>query len=416
MKSPESAQTEQRGIALAMDAFSALSFAFRDQPVRDFGIDAQVELIENGEATGRLLGLQIKAGPSYFSEWSREGFVFRTDRKHIKYWIDHILPVLICLCDIETKEVYWQEINAETAISTGSGYKIVVPKNNKVDRDSSRALSKILTSAVAKSQYAVLAPTIVAEEDVSFAGAKRYSIKAVLNDSLSKAETASVVRQLTEDGKKNQFHRNQIVESMWGNSEAHVVWTFVYRSMSDFANDNYLCRSQWINPDLSEKFRPVRMNGEYVGNDVVLDWNPHYETMSRIFAENAVAKGPYLAQAVPLTTELKAHFEFIDSQLASLSKREMTEAQFLENTHGTRTRIEKIDREIMELPVAPFECKDFDGAIAELGACVGNIALHYSEQGFKTWDERGRLQNSLVQSQSAPGILRRLEVEIEKFG
>ena len=299
-----------------MDAFSALSFAFRDQPVRDFGIDAQAELIENGEANGRLFGLQIKAGPSYFSERSPEGFVFRTDRKHIKYWINHTLPVLICLCDIETKQVYWQEINAETAIPTGSGYKIVVPESNKVDREASSALSEILTPVVAKSRYAVLVPTIVAEEDVSHAGAKRYSIKAVLNDSLSRAETASVVRQLTEDGKKNQFHRNQLVESLWGKSEAHVVWTFVYRSMTDFANNNHLCRSQWINPILSEKFKPIRMNGEYVGNGVIIEWNPRYETMSRVFAASAVAKGPYLAQAVPLTTELIAHFEFIDSQLA----------------------------------------------------------------------------------------------------
>ncbi|MXZ02166.1 MAG: DUF4365 domain-containing protein, partial [Chloroflexi bacterium] len=280
-----------------MEAFSALSFVFREQPGPDFGVDAEVEFLENGEATGRLLGLQIKAGHSYFSEEDPEGFVFRTDRKHIKYWTAHTLPVLICLCNLETRDVYWQEINGETAISTGEGYKIVVPKSHKIDQNSARAIRDLLTPVVTKNRYAVLAPsvvsepTVVSEDDVSHAGAKRYSIKAVLNEVLSKAEVASVIRQLTDDGKRSQYYRNQLVEARWGESEADVVWTFVYPTITDFANNNYLCRGEWISPNLSEQFRPIPMHGEYVGNDVVIDWNQNYETISRIFEENTVAKG-----------------------------------------------------------------------------------------------------------------------------
>lgn len=41
---------------------------FRRQLEADFGIDAQVEVMDGDHATGRLFALQIKSGPSYFQK------------------------------------------------------------------------------------------------------------------------------------------------------------------------------------------------------------------------------------------------------------------------------------------------------------------------------------------------------------
>ena len=46
MRSPKSARTAQRGVAVAMEAFATLDFAFRIQGAEDYGIDAHAELIE----------------------------------------------------------------------------------------------------------------------------------------------------------------------------------------------------------------------------------------------------------------------------------------------------------------------------------------------------------------------------------
>lgn len=52
-----------------------LGWIFREQPILDFGIDAQVELVEDGDPTGKLIGLQIKTGLGNFRETS-EGLVY----------------------------------------------------------------------------------------------------------------------------------------------------------------------------------------------------------------------------------------------------------------------------------------------------------------------------------------------------
>jgi hypothetical protein len=46
----------------------------------DFGIDAHVEVVTDGQATGRLLAVQIKYGASYLRRRSRDGIVYRRSR------------------------------------------------------------------------------------------------------------------------------------------------------------------------------------------------------------------------------------------------------------------------------------------------------------------------------------------------
>ncbi|MBZ5627354.1 MAG: DUF4365 domain-containing protein [Acidobacteriia bacterium] len=42
----------------------------------DFGIDGQIEIIDSDrKATGRLIGCQVKSGPSYFKEKTSSGVI-----------------------------------------------------------------------------------------------------------------------------------------------------------------------------------------------------------------------------------------------------------------------------------------------------------------------------------------------------
>jgi hypothetical protein len=170
MKAQVSDRTERRGVGVALTAFESIGFAFREQSESDYGIDAQSELIQGEQPAGQILGIQLKSGPSYLLELDEDGYVFRTDANHVKYWQNHALPVLICLCDVEAKEVYWQVVNSQTAISTGKGFKIAVPKRQTIGPSSNSALRSLLTPIVATDRY-----TIFKTDDTSHGMAKRKS-------------------------------------------------------------------------------------------------------------------------------------------------------------------------------------------------------------------------------------------------
>lgn len=142
MKVPESALTGETGVAqVKSQVTKGLGWLFRSQLEADVGIDAHVEVIEDGVATGRLVALQIKSGGSFFGESTADGFVFRPKDDHVEYWLGHCLPVAVVLADTTEEIAYWQVVTEETMTSTGNGWKMTIPRTNTFSMPAARALA-----------------------------------------------------------------------------------------------------------------------------------------------------------------------------------------------------------------------------------------------------------------------------------
>jgi len=144
VRRPHSDRLAAVGVAAVQSAVAnELGWVFREQTAHDFGIDAQVEVVEDGKVSGRLLGLQIKCRPSYFRESCDEGWWFRPGTDHVQYWLNHRLPVVVVLCDPGTRECYWQLVTRNTLrASSGENPKMLVPRSNVLDRDARGPLAE----------------------------------------------------------------------------------------------------------------------------------------------------------------------------------------------------------------------------------------------------------------------------------
>lgn len=123
-------QTERLGVSALEYFFSENGWLFREQTTHDFGIDAHVEIVVDQRPTGKLIALQIKAGASFFAEEVDDTYVFRTDDKHIAYWVGHSMPVVLILYNPETKQACWQHVSQQAVQTTGKGWKMSVSKIN----------------------------------------------------------------------------------------------------------------------------------------------------------------------------------------------------------------------------------------------------------------------------------------------
>ncbi len=111
--------------------------------IHDFGIDAHVEITNEDYPTGQLIAIQIKSGMSFFSEENTHSYVFRTEDKHIEYWSNHTLPVILVLYNPHEEALFWQAVNESNVTTTGKGWKLEVPKEQKLDDLSLVALRKL---------------------------------------------------------------------------------------------------------------------------------------------------------------------------------------------------------------------------------------------------------------------------------
>lgn len=369
--------TNRAGVGLATTAFERNGFTFREQPTSDFGIDAHVEMRDVEQSpTGQLLAVQLKTGQSYLEERVEGAIVYRPKSRHVEYWLEHSLPVIVALCDEQRGAVYWAHVSPEAVESTGVGFKILVPKHQVVDDANRKSLTELVTPLVSSSLY-----TVFRLDDTSHALAKRYSAEIVLSGPRTKAEVAAVVRQATLEHMGRSYYRNELTRERFGDSNADVVATFVYLNATDQGRKTWICRGLWISDALPEESRPNAFDGENVGMGIIVDWSEIYEEVTRITEEHTLSKEGYvdlldrtLARIAPLVSDFQ-------DRLRLHEQGALTDSQFVSETLVVRQGIRALYMESTDFDLAPFECGEVDQKLQELLAYADNAAVVYEKDG-----------------------------------
>ncbi len=144
---------ERMGVAAANLEFSSWGWAFRSQEVEDYGIDAHVEPFNGPSSpTGRLLALQIKSGESYFGEETDGGWWYRGKNRHLRYWLGHVLPVLIVLYDPVSRTMYWQHETEDLVVYSDDAWKILIPRHQVLAADAADQLRSLSEAAPGASE------------------------------------------------------------------------------------------------------------------------------------------------------------------------------------------------------------------------------------------------------------------------
>jgi tetratricopeptide (TPR) repeat protein len=141
--------TAEKGMSRSQSVVvEQLEWIFRTQTPSDYGIDAQIEVVEDGDSlvSGRLVALQIKSGESFFREATDTGWRFRADTSHLRYWLSHSLPVVVLLVDTDGV-VYWQHVRPDEHLrETDAGFVLDIPESNRL-ADAKQALLDIAGQA-----------------------------------------------------------------------------------------------------------------------------------------------------------------------------------------------------------------------------------------------------------------------------
>ncbi len=118
--------SESKERALVGDVISTVALAgqiCRELGVSDHGIDAEIEFKDDaGEATGRKLYLQLKAGDTYLRERKGDGveiFAIR-DERHARYWMTQPFSVLLVIRTSDG-EVRWMDVRDWLKRATDNG-------------------------------------------------------------------------------------------------------------------------------------------------------------------------------------------------------------------------------------------------------------------------------------------------------
>ena len=124
--------TERLGVNAVDYIVTRARCIWRETFLRDVGIDGQIEHVtDDGRATGRMVLVQVKSGPSYFRRQTESHILYTPDDRHRNYWGHAPLPVILCLHNPDDERTIW--VDARREIQQGRSDPIQVPCSQTFD-------------------------------------------------------------------------------------------------------------------------------------------------------------------------------------------------------------------------------------------------------------------------------------------
>jgi hypothetical protein len=72
------------------------------------------------------------AGVRSFGNRIDGGYIYRGETKHFNYLANYPLPVILVICDSESREAYWVRFRAVDSQITDAGWKLTIPYGNRL--------------------------------------------------------------------------------------------------------------------------------------------------------------------------------------------------------------------------------------------------------------------------------------------
>ncbi|PKG86493.1 hypothetical protein CXF85_01965 [Colwellia sp. 75C3] len=378
MKYPSSSNSERIGIYTVGAQFERIGCIFREQAIVDCGIDAQIEAVEDENASGKLIALQIKSGASYFKEEKDDAFIYRGKLEHLSYWLEHSLSVLIILCDIDNEVCYWQTVIPQNVKYTQKQWKIIVPKAQRINSGMVTDLKRLVNKMPSYDNY-----TISSTSDKSIRGAKRYSASIILNKEHTQLEIIHVIKKVTPEIANCEYHRSNITKTLWRDQPAQIVWLYVYPSAEDERNCNHICQTEWFSEALDNDYLPYSNNGENIGSNVRIVWNDSYLAVSKFNSENTMTKGGFIETITKFSNQSLPLFDFSEKTLKNYDDKKIGFNELYDNFKDKFDEVNDIYLKGTELGLSPFECEELSNQYCGLMSCLHSIFIFFSGIGEK---------------------------------
>jgi len=183
---PRYSNTERIGVSAVQSIISSeFGWIFREQPIDDMGIDAQIERVDDGNPSGKLLAVQIKTGESYLEEKGNSYF-FRGKNVHLDYWTNHSLPVLLVVHLPNSNETVWVLVDEKSVTRMDKGWKIEIPKTNTLTDNNIREISSAFEGSKSQQRMRKLVMDEPIMRHIEKGGKVSVELEEWVNKSLSR--------------------------------------------------------------------------------------------------------------------------------------------------------------------------------------------------------------------------------------
>jgi hypothetical protein len=360
--------TERIGIhKVALCFLEKFGWIEREQYVADQGVDTQVEIVENGSPTGLLYCIQVKTGKSYINK-TKDSITYYPTEKHVNYWLNHSLPVLLVICDPESDKMYWDFFTRKKVVKTKNGWKIEIPQKNQLGNDES--IDKIKNYYFSNDRFTIVESDI----DTSHAFSRTISMKIILKRDTPNVIIESQAPKLIEGLKRSDYYRSEIVENHFQDKPADCVWIWFYRNLEQYKNGLPFCTAFWNDP--KSKVPTTLPSYDKKIDDIYIKYSS--VEIPEEMVNRRLSKGKYLKIVDRFLSETNRIYENL-LRAYTAHQNNGNSLLFKQEILGYRPQFASLLSEEYRQNHAPLECVDLDQIIQIMEATIDNIFIVVSD-------------------------------------
>ncbi|WP_420463151.1 hypothetical protein [Candidatus Palauibacter sp.] len=254
---------------------------------------------------------------------------------------------------------------------------------------------------------------IVRLEDVSHAGAKRYSAVLVVDRHAGRDGVRDVISRALPEIREEEYHRSPQLEALWSGHRADVVYLYVAGGHDDVRHANWIARTQWVDPGLDPSCRPMPWDGDEVWDGVSILWNHQYGHWREFHRQHTGKKGPMLREIKTLVSASRPLVQNVIRVLSDLEAGKSTPNECDLRLRELAGQGQELGERGSDLPFSPEDLKAVDTAAQGLFSSLLNLSICYSELGERCRNQKERLRLARQAANDLRRDLERVDAEFQ---
>lgn len=248
--------------------------------------------------------------------------------------------------------------------------------------------------------------------DDSTANVKRYSAFLLVDRHYERDVIRRLVTKATEQLKTETYQRPGVMRELCSQQRAQAIWVYVGRTVEDSQQGNWLCRSLWIDPVLSEH-RPYPLGGELV-DGIEFVWNSGYQSQVEFVAKNKVSKGVLLQLVEEVFGQVAVFGSRAVEIFQAFEAGHLSEAELAASLQSDAATVQALYRQCNDFPFGPSDTNEVVEQCVLVACSVDELFDSYSERSMRDTNPMQRRVRFETGRSTLRRDLKRWEVEWEK--
>lgn len=217
-------------------------------------------------------------------------------------------------------------------------------------------------------------------EPLHHAQAKRYSATIILKEPNDLEEIAEINQEIINILRDKEIYNGPHFKALWNGKKANIIFCFFARDKFDVINNNYLCRTTWVDETQDKEYWYSLYKNSKIINDIKFDVHTYYSSLRVFQMDNTGNKEELIIQTKEIITQLMDLANKVINLFNEFLNKTISEEELILLLKPLIPQITNNYIAETQLDIPPIDLKEWSQICSSIAGTVHDFTLYYNEK------------------------------------